>query len=123
MRSSRPWSGSNSKVSGRLRSVVTSTVFTSRISRWSATALTGRLAASRTLKRMLVDSGTSAPRQRRGRKGLIGVSASIAESSGRIDRKSVGEGKSVLGRVDLGGRRIIKKKKQKAPEIRDQKNE
>ena len=42
------------------------------------------LRASRTLKRMLVDSGTSAPRQRRGRKGLIGVSASIAESSGRI---------------------------------------
>src|SRR3546814_11133437 len=27
------------------------------------------------------------------------------------DRKSVGEGKSVQGRVDLGGRRIIKKKK------------
>src|SRR3546814_19523956 len=28
-----------------------------------------------------------------------------------IDRKSVGEGKSVTGRVDLGGRRVIKKKK------------
>src|SRR3546814_12278610 len=27
------------------------------------------------------------------------------------DRESVGEGKSVSGRVDLGGRRIIKKKK------------
>ena len=49
-----------------------------------ATALTGRFAASRTLKRMLVDSGTSAPRQRRGRNGLIGVSARISDSSGRI---------------------------------------
>src|SRR3546814_13204374 len=29
------------------------------------------------------------------------------------DRKSVGEGKSVSVRVDLGGRRIIKKKKKK----------
>src|SRR3546814_18254560 len=29
------------------------------------------------------------------------------------DRKSVGEGKSVSVRVDLGGRRTIKKKKQK----------
>src|SRR3546814_20708886 len=28
----------------------------------------------------------------------------------RGDRKSVGEGKSVSGRVDLGGRRILKKK-------------
>src|SRR3546814_12129214 len=27
------------------------------------------------------------------------------------DRKSVGEGKSVAGRVDLGGRRVMKKKK------------
>src|SRR3546814_17200001 len=31
----------------------------------------------------------------------------------RGDRKSVGEGKSVSVRVDLGGRRLIKKKKQK----------
>src|SRR3546814_11567368 len=31
----------------------------------------------------------------------------------RADRKSVGEGKSVYVRVDLGGRRIIKKKKKK----------
>src|SRR3546814_15407248 len=29
----------------------------------------------------------------------------------RLDRKSVGSGKSVSVRVDLGGRRIIKKKK------------
>src|SRR3546814_11500876 len=32
-------------------------------------------------------------------------------SSGTIDRKSVVSGKSVSVRVDLGGRRIIKKKK------------
>src|SRR3546814_17215509 len=31
--------------------------------------------------------------------------------AGRIDRKSVVQGKSVSVRVDLGGRRIIKKKK------------
>src|SRR3546814_19060413 len=31
-----------------------------------------------------------------------------------IDRKSVGEGKSVSVRVDLGGRRIIKKKKKRS---------
>src|SRR3546814_11998935 len=29
----------------------------------------------------------------------------------RADRKSVGEGKRVSGRVDLGGRRILQKKK------------
>src|SRR3546814_14792823 len=29
----------------------------------------------------------------------------------RADRKSVGEGKRVSGRVDLGGRRLLKKKK------------
>src|SRR3546814_16586238 len=33
--------------------------------------------------------------------------------SGRPDRKSVGEGKSVSVRVDLGGRRYLKKKKHK----------
>src|SRR3546814_16255155 len=31
----------------------------------------------------------------------------------RADRKSVGLGKSVLGRVELGGRRLLKKKKKK----------
>src|SRR3546814_15545374 len=30
----------------------------------------------------------------------------------KLDRKSVGEGKSVSGRVDIGGWRLIKKKKQ-----------
>src|SRR3546814_17177000 len=33
------------------------------------------------------------------------------EEERRLDRKSVGEGKSVSVRVDLGGLRIIKKKK------------
>src|SRR3546814_16292531 len=35
------------------------------------------------------------------------------------DRKSVVSGKSVSGRVDLGGRRIIKQKKQRNKQIRD----
>src|SRR3546814_19300153 len=34
------------------------------------------------------------------------------------DRKRVVSGKSVSVRVDLGGRRIIKKKKRKAPEVK-----
>src|SRR3546814_16450862 len=37
----------------------------------------------------------------------------VAERIETLDRKSVVEGKSVDIRVDLGGRRIIKKKKQK----------
>src|SRR3546814_18750224 len=36
-------------------------------------------------------------------------------SAGFVDRKSVVEGKSVSVRVDIGGRRIIKKKKKKNP--------
>src|SRR3546814_11368136 len=36
-----------------------------------------------------------------------------ADGDHRVDRKSVVEGKSVAVRVDLGGRRIIKKKKTK----------
>src|SRR3546814_19317281 len=39
--------------------------------------------------------------------------ASTAPPSRRGDRKSVGSGKSVSVRVDLGGRRSIKKKMQK----------
>src|SRR3546814_17528420 len=38
-----------------------------------------------------------------------------AGSAIRRDRKSVVEGKSVAGRVDFGGPRIIKKKNQKVP--------
>src|SRR3546814_11831447 len=40
-----------------------------------------------------------------------GVRLLSAPASARIDRKSVVEGRSVSVRVDLGGRRIIKKKK------------
>src|SRR3546814_13444817 len=45
---------------------------------------------------------------------LRGVVAAREEGRGEIegDRKSVVEGKSVSVRVDLGGRRIIKKKKE-----------
>src|SRR3546814_16067906 len=48
-------------------------------------------------------------RVRSERKPLLNGRAYHAET----DRKSVVEGKSVSGRVDLGGRRIIKKKKRK----------
>src|SRR3546814_14554588 len=37
----------------------------------------------------------------------------VAEPLGRADRKRAGSGKRVSVRVDLGGRRIIKKKKQR----------
>src|SRR3546814_16224186 len=44
---------------------------------------------------------------------LLGTVRRPAEAAGiGIDRKSVVEGKSVSGRVELGGRRSIKKKKQ-----------
>ncbi len=56
----------------------------SRTSFWSATTDTGRFSGSSTRKRIVLRSGSSAPRQRRGRKGLIGVSARSLESSGRI---------------------------------------
>src|SRR3546814_19360898 len=39
------------------------------------------------------------------------LTSARALQSGQIDRKSVVLGKRVSGRVDLGGRRIIKKKK------------
>src|SRR3546814_2891040 len=42
---------------------------------------------------------------------VTGRSATRCTMRARKDRKSVVEGKSVLVRVDLGGRRIIKKKK------------
>ena len=45
---------------------------------------TGRLSGSSTRKRTAVSSGRIAPDQRRGRNGLIGVSASIFAASGRI---------------------------------------
>src|SRR3546814_17016928 len=39
-----------------------------------------------------------------------GTLKAVADLDNRQDRKSVGEGKSVSVRVDLGGRRILKKK-------------
>src|SRR3546814_12122175 len=51
-------------------------------------------------------SRNSAKEQPRGRRML-----KVVRCDTRSDRKSVVEGKSVSGRVDLGGRRIIKKKK------------
>src|SRR3546814_14791135 len=36
-----------------------------------------------------------------------------------LDRKSVGEGKSGSGRVELGGRRILKKKKRNKEKIKE----
>src|SRR3546814_11258352 len=47
-----------------------------------------------------------------GDRGIDEIGATQSEFAGR-DRKSVVEGKSVSVRVDLGGRRIIKKKKNK----------
>src|SRR3546814_16100678 len=41
----------------------------------------------------------------------------------RVDRKSVVSGKSVSVRVDLGGRRIIKKKNNNTSDMKLQKNE
>jgi hypothetical protein len=70
---------------GWLRSTQTSTVATSRTSSWSATAETGRFTGSSTRKETLRSSGISAPRQRRGRNGLIGVSATRLEPE-RQDR-------------------------------------
>src|SRR3546814_11788430 len=46
------------------------------------------------------------------------VRTGLVQGEKRGDRKSVVEGKSVSGRVDLGGRRIIKKKKHKQYKIR-----
>src|SRR3546814_10997070 len=47
----------------------------------------------------------------RARSGFAGFSGSGMEELGRTDRKSGGEGKSASVRGELGGRRIIKKKK------------
>src|SRR3546814_18492080 len=56
------------------------------------------------------------PRQQRieeaKRRGEIGHAEPSAQRRHRLDRKSVVEGKSVSVRVDLGGRSILKKKKQ-----------
>src|SRR3546814_14452342 len=59
------------------------------------------------------------PRQRRGRSSVCVIVAHrvsshrVSSHRGSRDRTSVGEGKSVTVSVDLGVRRIIKKKKKK----------
>src|SRR3546814_14010207 len=58
--------------------------------------------------------GTGTPHLDRRRETLSARSLSwgrAAERAAGPDRKSVVKGKSVSGRVDLGGRRILKKKK------------
>src|SRR5882724_982083 len=84
IRSSRLCSGSNSKVTvfSRDSRIVTST--TSRTSFESAVALTGRLYGSSISNFTSVPARKIAPRQRRGRNGLIGVIASTSAPSGRI---------------------------------------
>ena len=62
----------------------TSTITTERVSTLSATALTGRFSLSRASMRMRARLGTSAPRHRRGRKALMGVSARSGALMGRI---------------------------------------
>src|SRR5215813_8407252 len=61
-----------------------STEQTERTSSWSATAATGRFSGSSTSTRTRALSGRSAPRQRRGRNGLIGVSAISGALNGKI---------------------------------------
>src|SRR3546814_17993415 len=64
-----------------------------------------------------ISSSASRANRSAGKRSRSGASKSslpsAAKSSGAIDRKSVVSGKSVSVRVDLGGRRIIKKKRQK----------
>ena len=67
-----------------LWSMAMSTLRTDRTSSWSATAATGRLSASMISIVTFALFGSSAPRQRRGRKGLIGVSASNGALIGMI---------------------------------------
>src|SRR3546814_11600348 len=52
--------------------------------------------------------------------GLAKADATGSTTRARPDRKSVVEGKSVSVRVDIGGRRISKKKKRKTTERKDQ---
>src|SRR6266852_5822136 len=75
MRSSRLWPGSTSMGMAMAWSIETSTVRTERTSYWSATAAAGRLSGSSTSMVTRARSGSKAPRQRRGRNGLIGVNA------------------------------------------------
>src|SRR3546814_17901491 len=55
---------------------------------------------------------------RSGKSGASTVPGAAPRASGHIvDRHSVGEGQCVSGRVAVGGRRTLKKKKQKQPQV------
>ena len=83
-RSSNDRPASKSMVRVTSRRSRTSTRATRRTSKLSAVAETGRLSASRTSNRTLAPCDNRAPRQRRGRKALIGVRARIRASNGMI---------------------------------------
>src|SRR5262249_53463114 len=84
IRSSRSCSGSNSTVSSISFASVTATLTTFAISTESAAAAIGRFLCSSTVNSTLASRGSNAPRQRRGRKALIGVRARRPAPSGRI---------------------------------------
>src|SRR4051794_41332773 len=84
MRSSRLCSGSNSRRQERSRSSQTSTRAMSRASVKSATALTGRFPGLRTWMSKQEREGRRAPRQRRGREGVVGGSARRLAPGGGI---------------------------------------
>ena len=83
-RSSRPCPGSKRIRWATFGSDLTFTDTTSGTEMPPASAITGRFLASRTSNLSRADSGSTAPRQRRGRKAAIGVSASTFAPIGRI---------------------------------------
>jgi hypothetical protein len=68
----------------KLTFVSASTDTTSRTSITSATALIGRFSGRMVSNMMRAECGSRAPRQRRGRNALIGVSARMSAPSGMI---------------------------------------
>src|SRR3546814_1433372 len=92
------------------------TAYEMRISDWSSDVCSSDLAARISRSQPSFQARTSASMRdvrsrRRGAPPTAPMTARWNPRS-RSDRKSVVEGKSVSVRVDLGGRRIIKKKKQ-----------
>src|SRR3546814_12084134 len=97
-----------------------------RISDWSSDVCSSDLwcterivdAVLADLDRLRLHAGVRAGTQhdRHCRQQLLGTAVVVRGRGGEadvVDRKSVVEGKSVSVRVDLGGRRYIKKKKRK----------
>src|SRR3546814_11817061 len=62
-------------------------------------------------KNLLLEDIQGLSVRRHGKPGTIARAFVLRIDIDRLDRKSVGSGKSVSVRVDLGGRRIINKKK------------